>query len=107
SQETFPTKARVAYTGRVRRLTAGHRTAIVGWLRAFTGDTAQIDLYRDEILVREDTAALWLPIQQQTLRSLGRGDERAPPIVVFTRWLGGMARRAGVDFVFIVVAADG
>src|SRR5712664_296596 len=74
----FPTIATVEYEDSLRPTTASHLRYLSGWARSFRLSFDASRLFPNEVLIREDSLELWLPVQDTVAKimrqQLHRGD---------------------------------
>lgn len=65
---SFKYRVRATYTGQQRGIKANVKQLIANWVKSLGLDATLLDLFKHEILVREDGSQYWLPIQEQLLQ---------------------------------------
>ncbi len=69
---SFKYRVRVTYTGQQRDIRVSVRQLISNWVKSLDLNPKLLDLFKQEILVREAGSQYWLPIQEQLLPHVAR-----------------------------------
>jgi hypothetical protein len=69
---SFKYRVRVTYTGQRRDIKVSVRQLIANWVKSLDLSPKILDLFKQEILVREDGSQYWLPIQEELLPHVAR-----------------------------------
>ncbi len=63
----FKYRVAVEYTGKLRDMDSDKKFFLDQWVKSVQYDSAFVDLYKREMLVREDGEDHWIPVQEQLL----------------------------------------
>ncbi len=69
---SFKYRVRVTYTGQQRDIKVSVRQLIANWVKSLDLSPKLLDLFKQEILVREAGSQYWLPIQEQLFQHVAR-----------------------------------
>jgi hypothetical protein len=106
SAESFPTRAIVQYGDSIRPTWEARLEVIEHWAASLRLPIPVRERYKFEVLFREDTFDLWLPMQRSLLPPLGKELVRGDRVVLFVAYVGaeGEGHTTDIDWVFIVNA---
>lgn len=94
----FKYRVRVTYTGQQREMTANVKQLLGHWVRALGHDPKILDLFKNEILIREGTSQYWLPIQETLLPFLAKEVKPGGAVELYIIMIGS----AKTEWVFAV-----
>ena len=103
SGATFPTRAIVHYQDSIRPTSPVHLELLTAWARSLRLSADVATMFQSEILVREDTLALWLPTQAALIAAMREELRRGDRVMLFAGYVGAAARDSTtMDFAFVV-----
>ena len=99
---SFPSLPSIQFADSIRAIAPERRSLIERWVNSY-GITAQAsEMYQSEMLVREDSLEMWLPVHSTLIEGLQARFERGDPVTLFIVWVGARDTPMDIDWVFLV-----
>lgn len=105
----FPSRVITRFTGEFQPISSEKLFLIEGWLKTFLPDMSESDikdLFFFEMLVREDGAEYWVPMQSMLLPDMMDHLEVDNEIGLYILWMGAFVEEDGFDRIFLITAWD-
>ena len=96
-----PFATTVEYSGMLRPLNT-ERTMLIWQLSSFYGDDRLLDVYQQELLVREGEREYWMPIQDILIPFLEKELIIGQQITIFARMPAILFSGTGPEFIFLI-----
>jgi len=104
TNDSFPSKVRVTYTGRSRSISLKRKELINDWLATTYGPNREkyVKLFDTEFLFTEKFVEYWLPIQSQLILPLKEEVKKGEDVILYLAWVGARKESDKIDWVFVV-----
>ena len=99
SANSFPSRVRVIWTGKVRTIDT-ERKAFISQFFKFIRRPEGEAIFQKEVLVLEHNQEHWLPIQESLIAYLYKEVPAGEPILVFSMWMGAAKTARGHEWIF-------
>jgi len=83
-----PVKARVAYSGKSRRIPDDKRSLIKLWMQSNKYSEETFQMFTEEFLFTEDGVEYWLPVQSVLIPHFKKEMREGEPLDLFAVWIG-------------------
>lgn len=98
----FPSRARVIYLGKKRRLPKDRADFVDKYFAHIRGNPDFRGLFKSEVLVREGGREYWLSIQKELLPALKEEVEAGTEVEIYVTWLGGIRAEGTIEWIFTI-----
>ncbi len=97
------TLARVEYEDSLRSTPPAHLKYLDGWARSFRLTFDASHVFPQEVLVREDSLELWLPVQDTVAKIMRQQLHRGDQVLLYVVFAGAEGGRGpDIDWMFII-----
>lgn len=104
---SFPSLSSIEYVDSVRSISPARRDLIRRWIASYAITSHSLDMYQSEVLFREDSLEVWLPVQTALVEDLRAQAQRGDRVILFIVWVGALGTPGDVDWVFLVYGFRG
>ena len=99
----FATRTTAQYQDSMRATPEGDLHLLEGWARAFRVPIDARRLFVREVLIREDTLVLWLPVQDTVAHVMRQDLHKGDAVLLFVLYLGAYGGRGpDINWVFAI-----
>jgi len=102
SAEAYPTRAEVQFLGSSRATSPERLKVLEMWAKSLGIQVDARKLFATELLFREDTLTLWLPVQAVLLPHFRRELTRGDRATLLVGWVGADGELTSIDWLFVV-----
>jgi hypothetical protein len=100
--DPLPSVVRVTYSGKARPIPGQRRNYLKLWISAMGKKPEFIDLYDQEMLIKEDSTDYWLPVQKQLIPHFREEISDGQAVDLYLLRLGGQLVGPEWDWMFII-----
>ena len=100
--DNFPSRVKVIYTGKTRKITEKRKEHIDGWVKSYGLKPEIAAMFETELLFIEDSVEYWLPVQKQVIPYFEKELKAGETVTLFTVWIGAKKISAQWDWIFLV-----
>jgi hypothetical protein len=98
---SFPSLSSIQYMDSARAISPERRDLIRRWLISYEVGLENLESYQRELLFREDSLLVWMPVQSALVADFERMGRRES-VTLFLVWVGARGRPENLDWLFIV-----
>ena len=102
---SFPSLGSIQYMDSMRATSPERLDLIRRWIESYHIDAKALGTFENEMLFREDTLDIWLPVQSQLVPYFENEFVEGDPVTLFIVWVGARGKREDIDWVFLVYGA--
>jgi len=102
SQDSFPARTTVIFTGQSRPLTSAHEGLLEILTQNWNSPTELAGLYPSEYLFTKANLHLWIPVQGLMIPYIEEELTPGQEVTIFTRFAGAVLTEDTPDFVFLL-----
>jgi len=104
TNDSFPSKVKVTYTGQFRGISQKRKELLKNWLTKTYGLNREeyLKLFDTEFLFTENLVEYWLPIQNPLIQPLKEELKKGEEVVLYVAWIGARKESDKIDWVFLV-----
>ena len=102
SGASFPTRATVEFLDSSRATPPGRIAVLEAWAKSLHINVDVHSLLTTELLFREDSLRLWLPVQAVLVPSFRTELGRSDFVTLFVGYVGAEGQGSAIDWVFVV-----
>ena len=102
SAEPYPTRTTVQYLDSSRGTSPERLRVLEMWAKSLGVQVDARSLFATELLVREDTLNVWLPVQAVLLSHFRRELTRGDRVTLLVGWVGADGELTTIDWLFVV-----
>jgi hypothetical protein len=99
---SFPSLPSIQYMDSTRAISRDRMDLIRRWTTSYGLSPRVLEMSEKEMLFREDSLDLWLPVQNTLVQDFKRELRRGDPVTLFIVWVGARGTSEDIDWVFLV-----
>jgi hypothetical protein len=100
--DPLPSKVKVTYTAKVRKITPTRKAFILDWCKSQRLSEESGAVFEEELLFKEGDVEYWLPVQKQVIPHFKEELKPGEEVKLYVIWIGGRQESGVPDWVFLV-----